>query len=213
MDHGQEQQADCGEPAAPRHRRDAAQTRRCLLGEARHRFARYGYSTTTVRDIADGAGVNVALINRYFTSKEGLFQACLDDAVTDLRHDTSDASLSEVAAKIARRLTAPADEPALLDGMLLLLRTSGDERVDSVRRDALLALSERLTVAAGSPRPPGDDALLRAQMVLATALGIALVRASVGVEPLATATEEEIRGPLTDLVRSLLAPAGSRGPA
>src|SRR5687768_16792368 len=67
------------ETPVARPRRDAARTRRRLLEAARRRFARDGYATSTVRDIADDAGVNVALISRYFTSKEGLFEACLTD--------------------------------------------------------------------------------------------------------------------------------------
>ena len=70
---------------APRpRRRDAASTRQLLLDAARRRFARDGYAATTVRDIADDAGVNVALISRYFDSKEGLFEACLAAAVDEL---------------------------------------------------------------------------------------------------------------------------------
>ncbi len=62
--------------AVPR-RRDAAETRNLLLTAARSRFAANGYTATTVREIADDAGVNVSLISRYFSSKEGLFEACL----------------------------------------------------------------------------------------------------------------------------------------
>ena len=40
------------EAASPR-RRDAAETRRLLLGAALHRFATQGYAATTVREIAD----------------------------------------------------------------------------------------------------------------------------------------------------------------
>src|SRR5262249_4490858 len=57
-----------GAVAGPR-RRDAATTRQLLLDAARQRFAIDGYAATSVRDIAHDAGVNVALINRYFTSK------------------------------------------------------------------------------------------------------------------------------------------------
>ncbi len=57
--------------------RDAAATRRALVRAARRRFATDGYRATTVRQIAADAGVNVALINRYFESKEGLFEACM----------------------------------------------------------------------------------------------------------------------------------------
>jgi AcrR family transcriptional regulator len=42
-------------------RRNAAQTRQAPLNAARTRFARDGYASTTVRDIADDAGVNALL--------------------------------------------------------------------------------------------------------------------------------------------------------
>ncbi|WP_328474905.1 TetR/AcrR family transcriptional regulator [Actinoplanes sp. NBC_00393] len=183
--------------------RNATQTRQLLLDVARHRFARHGYASTTVREIADGAGVNVALINRYFTSKEGLFQACLQTAIIDLKRDTDGIALADVAASIAYRLTSPADDPALLDALLLLVRSSGDERVDAMRRTVLHSMSERLAVAAGAPQPPDADAVLRAQIVLAASLGVALMRASVGLQPLASATEAQMRGPISDLVSAL----------
>jgi AcrR family transcriptional regulator len=185
--------------------RNAAHTRQLLLDEARHRFARHGYANTTVRDIADGAGVNVALINRYFTSKEGLFAACLKAAITDLKRDTDGVPLPDVAASIAYRLTSSADDPALLDALLLLVRGSGDERIDALRRTVLRAMSERLAVVSGLP---GEDGVLRAQILLAASLGIALLRASVGLQPLAAATEEQMRGPLTELVEALTGAPG-----
>lgn len=52
--------------------RNAEETRAALLAAARLRFARDGYEATNLRDIASDVGVNVALIPRYFRSKEGL---------------------------------------------------------------------------------------------------------------------------------------------
>ena len=184
-------------------RRDAARTRRLLLDEAKRRFARDGYAATTVRDIADGAGVNVALISRYFTSKEGLFEACLADAVTELDRSADIRSPGEVAADMAHRIAGTTAEQQLNEGLLLLLRSSGDERVDELRRRILRSVSTRLAAIAGST----DDAtLLRAQVVLATALGVALLRASPSVAPLASATAEELEGPLAEVITALLTP-------
>ena len=186
-----------------RRRRDAAQTRRLLLEVARARFARHGYATTTVRDIADAAGVNVALINRYFASKEGLFEACLDSAVAELRREEP-VGVEGLGAAIAHRLAGSTTKDQLPEAMLLLLRSAGDARIDEIRRNVLRAMSERLAAAAGSGSPEGDDTLLRAEIVLAALLGITMVRASLGVQPLASATEEDLIGPLSDLVRALL---------
>ena len=191
---------------APRRRRDAARTRQLLLDVARARFIRDGYAATTVRDIADDAGVNVALINRYFTSKEGLFEACLGTAVTDIRQNLEEMSLDEIAARIVRRITEPADDAHLQDSLLMLLRTSGDERIDTMRRTVLEAVSQRLA-AAGSDSPEGSptrEAIIRAQVVLATAIGITLLRSSLRLMPLASADERELAGPVTDMINALL---------
>lgn len=44
---------------------------------ARAVFAAKGYDAATTREIADRAGINIALINRYFGSKLGLFEAAV----------------------------------------------------------------------------------------------------------------------------------------
>jgi AcrR family transcriptional regulator len=170
---------------------------------AKSRFARDGYVATTVRDITDSAGVNVALINRYFTSKEGLFEACLTDAIAQLDSETDALAPDEIAAGIARRIAGVAGEQRLDEGLLLLIRSSGDERVDELRRRVIRSISERL---ADLTTPPDDSAVLRAEIVLAAAVGVALLRTSPGVQPLASATAQELEGPLSDLVAGLLSP-------
>jgi hypothetical protein len=66
------------------------------------------------------------------------------------------------------------------------------------------------TVAAGGSLPAeGDPALLRAQILLAATLGVTLLRSSLNVQPLAGATEQDLVGPLSDLVNALLSPKGA----
>jgi AcrR family transcriptional regulator len=188
--------------AAPR-RRNAAQTRQALLDVARVRFIRDGYAATTVRHIADDAGVNVALINRYFTSKEGLFEACLATAVTDVREKFADMSADGIAKRIVQRITDTADDAHVQDGLLMLLRTTGDERIDDMRRTVLEAVSHRLAEAA-SGTEPDRPAVLRAQIVLATAIGLTLLRTSLRLSPLASAGERELIGPMSDVINAVL---------
>ena len=58
--------------------RDAARTRAAILYAAQKLFALKGYSTTGVREVATAAGVNSALVRRYFGSKEGLLREALE---------------------------------------------------------------------------------------------------------------------------------------
>ena len=62
---------------APVRRRDAEATRAAILDAARRQFAQLGYDRGALREIAREAGADVALIQRYFGGKEGLFTAAL----------------------------------------------------------------------------------------------------------------------------------------
>lgn len=199
--------AGASSPAAPVKRRDATRTRRLLLDAARNRFASDGYAATTVRDIADDAGVNVALISRYFTSKEGLFEACLTSAVQDVNRAAGSAtSLDEIPGRIVEQLTGIGSD-SFPRHLVLLLRSSGDTRAEEIRVGMLRTFSERLATLAG-----GDELLLRAQIVIAASLGIALLRSNTQLEPLGSAGHDALTGPITDLVEAVLHPYASSPP-
>ena len=185
--------------------RDASQTRQELLSAARVRFARDGYSSTTVRDIATDAGVNVALINRYFESKEGLFEACIARVGEELETpEHASRSVDELARRLTTQIMgfSSAQGPAQL---LLLVRRSGDERADEIRRRILRSFAEKMAAIAGWQSDATDDRLLlRAEIVMAAALGIIQLRATAGLEPLTSATRDDLAGPVHDAVRALL---------
>jgi len=198
------------EAPGPR-RRDAAGTRQLLLDAARRRFASDGYAAATVRDIADDAGVNVALISRYFTSKEGLFQACLVGAVDELgRTVAEDLAFEQIPHTIARHLagTRKGHHP---NQLLLLLRSSGDPRAEQIRLDTLHSFAERLAATAGWPEDPDSaQRMLNAQIALAATIGIALLRSATTLEPLVSAQERDLVGPLRSMMGALLLPTSGR---
>jgi AcrR family transcriptional regulator len=66
-------------PAA--RKRDAEATQAAILEAAKIHFARSGYDGAYLRDIAADAGVDAALINRYFGGKDGLFAAALKHSI------------------------------------------------------------------------------------------------------------------------------------
>jgi AcrR family transcriptional regulator len=65
--------------ALPR-RRNAELTRAAILEAAKVQFAQLGYDRAVLRDIAGTAGVDVALVKRYFGGKEALFVEALKAA-------------------------------------------------------------------------------------------------------------------------------------
>jgi AcrR family transcriptional regulator len=181
--------------------RDAARTRQLLLDAALRRFGREGYAATTVRDIAEDAGVNVALIARYFESKEGLYGAALQEAVDELGRESQRVPRSRIPEMIAHRVAGPNAEggPDLL--LLLLLRSTKDERMERLRVGVLRRFSESLADAAGGPQD--NEVVLRSELVLATAVGITLLRYC-KLEPLTAANEKDLVEPLRDVVNALL---------
>lgn len=78
----------------------------CLLQAGETLFATQGFSATSVREIADAAGVNPALVSYYFGSKMGLMKAVFD------------AALQPLAAAISQLADGPRAGPAeLIDVM------------------------------------------------------------------------------------------------
>ncbi|MCU1482985.1 MAG: hypothetical protein JWQ19_3771 [Subtercola sp.] len=190
--------------------RDAAATRRALVRAARRRFATDGYRATTVRQIAADAGVNVALINRYFVSKEGLFEACMlrtsDELDTQTRTPHRPSDVAEVIDKLIEHVvnSPDGDDPLQL---LLLLRSSGDENADRIRRRTMEHFTRQLAAAAGwrADDPQTAPILLRAQLAIATMLGVVMLRTSAAVHPVASASAHDLAEPLGQVFRALLA--------
>ena len=50
-----------------------------IIAAARKLFMHKGFSATRTRDIADEAGINLALLNYYFRSKQNLFQIIIEE--------------------------------------------------------------------------------------------------------------------------------------
>lgn len=66
---------------APRRERNALETRKRLLDAAEAEFASKGFPGARLRDVAQAAGVQQALIHHYFDDKDGLYRAVLERAL------------------------------------------------------------------------------------------------------------------------------------
>src|ERR1700755_1699158 len=87
----------------PVRRRGAEATRAAIREPPKEHFARSGYEGAFLRDIAADAGVDAALINRYFGGKDGLFAAALKDSIAPdaLSHWARDTFGRDVATMMA----------------------------------------------------------------------------------------------------------------
>src|SRR5215470_16181189 len=97
------------------------ETRRRLVSGAITLFARDGFAGASSRDLAKEAGVNVATLHYYFGSKQGLYDAAVDEIYRRLRTRTLEAleNLKSLESLLERLYQAARAER---DGVRVLLR-------------------------------------------------------------------------------------------
>jgi AcrR family transcriptional regulator len=187
------------DPPAPGRTRDAAATRRSLLAAARELFACEGFDRTTVRAVADRAGVNQALLFRYFGNKEGLFaEAVRDDALAVLDAGPRRELLERTVATMFHARSAPDPEP-----LLAVLRGASSSQIGAEVR---LQLAAAYTSAFADlvDTPDRADAVLRAELFLSWLLGISLLRSA--QLPRSGVDETAAQAHVLRAARSLLGP-------
>ena len=166
-------------------------TRDAILAVARQRFATRGYEATSLRGIAADAQVDPALLIHYFGTKEGLFIAAtgLPARLRDLFAELDGASPRESAEALVRGYLQVVDSDQSRNAILALVRSAvSNEKAAAMLREFLTA--ELLSVIAGWTEAP--NAPLRASLVAAQLVGIAMLRHVVRVEPVAKASPDEI---------------------
>lgn len=89
------------EPARKPRIRDAEATRARILEAAKKEFAKNGLGGSRVDDIAERAKANKRMIYHYFESKEGLFQAILEEAYLDIRRAEQNLQLEDLEPREA----------------------------------------------------------------------------------------------------------------
>ncbi|WP_017569512.1 TetR/AcrR family transcriptional regulator [Nocardiopsis halotolerans] len=187
MDHPEETGGDPG----PTRGREATKAR--ILASAKELFTNEGYGSVSSRMIASHAGVNVALINRYFGAKRGLLTELL-------RADGVFPGLIEGdPATLTRRLAEHAVSRLHGEGTALqraLDDSAGDPDLQKVYQGRITtAMIDPLTAYLG-----GDDARAHASLMSAVMLGLTRVRLVEG----ATALRALDRERLTDRLQALL---------
>ncbi len=150
--------------------RDAAATKQALLGAAQSLFGEKGFEATTIRDIGERAGVDPALIARYYGSKADLYIAAV------VAETQSDQTEFEDLSEAAEALITRTDRLGLGPVTQALIRSdTGDE----IRRAAQAHLTRRIVtpLAADITGRGLDRAQLRAEITASALLGINLARA------------------------------------
>ena len=150
---------------APTRARNAEATRCAILEAARSRFAHNSYDNVGIREIASEAGVDSALISRYFGCKEDLFNRVLESAK---KSDLFQGGRDGLARRTAEHLVDEHGGDKPLDDLLILLNSAGSETAgEMVRRSIHERYNEPMSELLG-----GRDPLLRARLFGSVLMGL-----------------------------------------
>ncbi len=166
-------------------------TRTAILEAARAAFAEVGYDRATIRGIAAGAEVDPALVLHYFDSKEGLFGAALELPVrpSDILVRGTAAGPDQLGGTIVRAFLEAWEPPETRVRLMVMLRSAmtNDTAMAMIRDLLVREVFGPITQALGVP-----DAQLRATLVGSQFVGLAIMRFVGRLEPLASASVDEL---------------------
>lgn len=174
-------------------------TRVAILQAAREQFAASGYGRTTMRGVAAAAGVDPRLVLHYFGSKRELFMASVRlpvDPDAFIRR-IFDGDREQLPERVAWGLVSTLEDPKTRHAALAIIRAAASEP------EAAAIIRAVLTERVLTPlvvRIDADHAELRATMVASQFVGMAMARYVVAVEPLASASPEQVVRALTPVI-------------
>ena len=179
-----------------------SRTREMILDAARKRFGDHGYDGATIRGIAGDAGVDPALVHHFYGTKERLFAAAMrlpvvpSEIITFVLGAERERLGEEFGSRIGELLTGTMlrawDVADIRTAFLGLLRSAAtsEQGVAMLREFVTSTIVASLTQVAGL----GDDAegRFRATLVASQVVGLGFARYVLGLEPLASASTEDL---------------------
>ena len=166
-------------------------TREAILAAARAAFAEHGYDRATIRGIAADAAVDPALVIHYFASKDELFGAALEIPVEPgvVLERAAAADPGEVGATVVRAFLAAWEPLESRQRLVAMVRSAmTNEAAQAMVREYLVRrIFGPITQVLGVP-----DAELRANLVGSQFIGLAMMRYITCIEPLASASVDEL---------------------
>ncbi|OBB33585.1 TetR family transcriptional regulator [Mycolicibacterium peregrinum] len=172
--------------------RTGQQNKQRIVDAAREHFMRDGYEKATVRRIAADAGVDVAMVYYHFGNKEGLFNASVLDTPQHPLHQLAnllDEGPEEIGARLVRDVVQRWDGGAAFDLLLTVFRSADIQPLArKLLHDTLAGpVAQRVSTEFGV-----DNAELRVELVTVHLVGLAFARYQLKIEPMASASIDDL---------------------
>jgi AcrR family transcriptional regulator len=189
--------------------RSGAESRQRIIDTARALFREHGYAGTTVRAVASAANVDPAMVFYFFGTKQGLFAATVEmsSQVPPAIDAIFTAGLDGIGERLVRTLVENLDRSDRTPLAMLTRSAPTHDPSETLLREFIdREITGRLGALLDTP-----DAPLRAAMVAVQILGLTVARYIVRIEPISTASADELAAGFGPIVQRCL--TGRAAPA
>lgn len=165
-------------------------TREAITSAARAQFSELGYDRTTIRGVAREAGVDPALVLRFYGSKDALFREvmALPPAAAEALERIADGPRETVGRRLAELIVGLLENPETRAIVVGRIRSAvSHPEAAALVRETVTRDVGRLTSALTDDQPD-----VRAVLAGTHVVGLALARYVVLVEPLASMPSAEV---------------------
>ncbi|TFD58957.1 TetR/AcrR family transcriptional regulator [Cryobacterium suzukii] len=180
-------------------------TQQAVLDAARARFARDGFTATTIRRVAADADVDASQVMQFFRSKDELFAAvmAIPSTALDLFNTAFEGPDEHLGERVVRAyLSAWEGAPEQSEPLMAMLRGAiVNEQASEHLREFI---QSRLMSGAQAGTAP--DAALRAGLASSMLVGIVTSRRIIGVPLLVAADTETLVGIIAPAIQQVLVP-------
>jgi len=182
--------------------RNAAVTRRAILVAARRQFALESYDNVGLREITRDAGVDPALISRYFGGKEDLFREVLKDDNSGTLFDgvAADDLVARLVSLILDTDSQPESADVHLDRLLIVLRSATSPKASAIVYEAI----DEIILSPIASRLGTPDARIRAILALTVLMGSGIVHNVMCANSIPSMRGASLRSRLTTLFETAL---------
>ena len=179
--------------------------RDALLAVAREIVAKRGYMGLSIRTASAAAGVTEDVALRYYRNRESLFAAAMRlpvDPVSAIPALMAP-GIEGMGERLVRFTLDTLRDPAARDDLISLARTgvSAGQAVTGLQDFIETGVVDRVAGMIGVP-----DARMRSALITSYLMGVATMRYGVRLEPLASASDEEVIRMVAPVIQDLLDP-------
>ncbi len=167
-------------------------TREAILSASRDAFAERGYDAASIRQIAASAGVDPALVHHYFGNKEQLFIEAVQMPIDprEIVPMVVAGGVEHLGERLVRTFLGVWDSPRGATAAALVRSAVSNEWTAKLLREFVATQLLRRAVRELDLDTP--DGSLRASLVASQLLGLATTRYILKIEPLASATPDQV---------------------